>query len=72
MIPTDTNFYQQLDIVFDKLYEKYGFEDNIIDYKQKLLKLYDLENEYRNHKVNNIDVYIDENGYVKTKNKTLS
>lgn len=72
MIPTDTNFYEQLDIVFDKLYEKYGFEDNIIDYKQKLLKLYDLENEYRNHKVNNIDVYIDENGYVKTKNKTLS
>jgi hypothetical protein len=72
MIPTDTNFYEQLDIIFDKLYEKYGFEDNIIDYKQKLLKLYDIENEYRNHKVNNIDLYIDENGYVKTKNKTLS
>jgi hypothetical protein len=72
MIPTDTNFYEQLDIIFDKLYEKYGFEDNIIDYKQKLLKLYDIENEYRNHKVINIDLYIDENGYVKTKNKTLS
>jgi hypothetical protein len=72
MISTDTNFYEQLDIVFDKLYEKYGFEDNIIDYKQKLLKLYDLENEYRNHKINDMEVYVDENGYIKTKNKTLS
>lgn len=41
------NFYEQLDMVFDKLVEKYGFEDSILHYKQSLLKIYENENSYK-------------------------
>ena len=66
-----TNFYQQIDALFDKLYEKFGFTDEIIEYKQILLRVYEKENHYRNAvKFKHIkpkEFYIDENGYIKSK-----
>ena len=52
--------------IFDKLYDKYGLNDDIIEFKNKLLILYNDENSYRITKRNpNKEIYVDENGYVK-------
>jgi hypothetical protein len=65
------SFYEQLDVVFDKMYEKYGFTDDLIHHKQLLIALYDKENSYRtSHIFKETKVqqfYIDENGYIKSK-----
>lgn len=67
---TVETFYEQIDIVFDRLYEKYGLTDELIQHKQDLLEIYDKENEYRcKHIMDKLKVrhfYIDENGYVKS------
>lgn len=63
-----TMFYQVLDDVFDNLYEKYGFEQDIIDLKQILIE------EYENMKNNGVNMnkcesqyfQIDENGCIKS------
>lgn len=65
------SFYEQLDIVFDKMYEKYGLTDDLIDHKQMLMQLYDKKNNYRTAHIfkdnKNFNFYIDEDGYVKSK-----
>ena len=64
------NFYEQLDIVFDKMYEKYGLNNELIQLKSCILSAYDeeygyiYEHVYRS--IRSRSVYIDENGYVKT------
>lgn len=66
-----TNFYEQLDIVFDKLYDKYGSTDELMGYKNDLIDIYENENSYRCAEllkyIKPKQFYIDENGYVKTK-----
>ena len=68
---TTTNFYEQLDIVFDKLYKKYGFNDELIGYKGDLLHIYENEHKYRSAEILKLiqpkHFYIDENGYVVSK-----
>lgn len=65
------NFYEQIDMVFDSLYEKYGFIDDIIQYKQDLLEIYENENSYRSADILKMikpkNFYIDENGCIKSK-----
>lgn len=41
------NFYEEIDTAFDKLYETYGFNDDIINLKQNILYAYENENAYR-------------------------
>ena len=36
-------FHQHIDIEFDKLFEKYGLTDELINAKSKILKVYDSE-----------------------------
>lgn len=66
-----TNFYEQIDMVFDKLIEKYGLTNEIISYKDDLLDIYENENKYRSAEIlKAIKVrhwIIDENGYIKSK-----
>lgn len=61
-------FYEHLDIVFDILIAKYGLQDDIIDSKESLLKIYDDENNYRysfmHQNIKHKKIHIDENGYV--------
>ncbi len=68
---TGESFYEQLDIVFEKIYNKYGLTDNLINHKQLLIQFYEKENSYRTAHIFkdtcNKHYYIDENGYVKSK-----
>lgn len=50
---TDTpTFYEVLDDVFDALFKKEGeFSDELINYKSKLLDIYDNENTYRSKEI---------------------
>lgn len=41
------NFYQQLDIVFDDLYAKYGHTDELFQHKNDLLYVYENERGWR-------------------------
>jgi hypothetical protein len=67
-IDTTVNFYEQLDIVFDKLIEKYGLTDELIECKGDLLHIYENEHKYRSAEISKAlkvkHFYIDENGYV--------
>ena len=36
-------FYQQIDIIFDNLFEKYGYTDELLEYKSKLIEVYESE-----------------------------
>jgi hypothetical protein len=64
------NFYEQIDMVFDRLLEKYGFERDLIQYKQDLLDIYDNENSYRSADIlKSLEIkhfYIDDNGCIKS------
>lgn len=66
-----TDFYQQIDMVFDRLIETYGLNDDIITYKSDLLDIYENENKYKSAAIlKAIKVkhwIIDENGYIKAK-----
>ena len=70
------NFYEQLDMVFDRLYEKLGLTDELIGYKNDLLHIYENENAYRcAHILKAIKPkhwYIDEAGYIKSVPSTAS
>ena len=35
-----TDFYEQIDVVFEKLYSIYGINENLIEAKSKILKFY--------------------------------
>ena len=63
-------FYEQLDIVFDKLYEMYGFNDDIIQYKSNIITAYDKERGYRHEfvmkSVKQKHWYIDDQGYIRS------
>jgi hypothetical protein len=61
-----SNFYEELDIVFDKLYEIYGLTDELINYKSNILVAYEKERGYRyayTH-ISSKKIFVDENGYV--------
>ncbi len=62
-----TDFYEMLDIIFDKLYEMHGLSDDIIDCKAEILRAYDKERGYRYEfifrDVRNKQICVDENGY---------
>jgi hypothetical protein len=64
------NFYEVIDNVFDKLYEKYGFNDDIIQNKQDLLHVYENENSWRCAEIYKAikpkHWYIDEKGCIKS------
>jgi hypothetical protein len=45
------NFYEVVDRAFDNLYEKYGFNDDIIKSKQDLLHVYDNEKKWRSAEI---------------------
>jgi hypothetical protein len=66
-----TDFYEQIDMVFDRLIETYGLNDDIISYKGDLLDIYQNENKYKSAEIlKAIKVrhwVIDENGYIKSK-----
>lgn len=36
-------FYQQIDIIFDNLFQKYGYTDELLEYKNKLIEVYESE-----------------------------
>lgn len=64
------SFYEQLDTIFDDLYKKHGLLDELIEYKDTLINAYEKEHSYRNiysNKDIENNIYIDENGYVKSK-----
>jgi len=69
-ISKDTNFYEQLDTVFDILYERYGFIDDIINLKSDLLYVYENENSWKSQALLKLikpkQWYIDENGCIKS------
>lgn len=62
------NFYEQLDIVFDQLYEKYGLTDELMQFKSDLLYVYDNERGWRSAELLKLIKpkrwYIDERGRV--------
>jgi hypothetical protein len=39
------NYYDKIDEVFEGLFEKYGYDDNLIDSKEKLIDYYEKLNE---------------------------
>ena len=63
-------FYDQLDVVFDKLYEMYGFNHDIMQYKSDIIKIYEKERGYRYHCViqstKDIHWHIDDQGYIRS------
>jgi hypothetical protein len=63
------SFYEQLDVIFDDLYNEYGLIDELIQYKHVLISAYEKEHSYRNayNTQKEKNWYIDENGYVKSK-----
>jgi hypothetical protein len=36
-------FYQQIDIIFDNLFQKYGYTDELMEYKSTLIDVYESE-----------------------------
>lgn len=67
-----SNYYQELDYLFNNLYEKYGLNEDIICVKQNIIKIIDNLNDY-DYKVSNNDITkqlkkrsykIDENGII--------
>jgi hypothetical protein len=64
-----SNFYEQLDIIFDRLCKIHGMDDELIAYKSEILTAYEKERGYRYEyiyrDVRDKKIYIDENGYVK-------
>jgi lipopolysaccharide biosynthesis regulator YciM len=68
---TIETFYERIDNVFDKLYNNYGFKEDIIKHKQDLLEIYEKENDYRCEyiykNIKSKHFYIDENGCIKSK-----
>lgn len=62
------NFYEQLDIVFDKLYEKHGLTQELMHFKSDLLYVYNNEQGWRSAEILKLIKpkrwYIDEKGYV--------
>jgi hypothetical protein len=46
-----TSFYEVIDTVFNKLYDKYGLTDEIIEMKEGLLHIYENENAYRSAEI---------------------
>ena len=40
-VATMDNFYEHIDIIFDNLYEKIGWTDELISCKEKLLQAYE-------------------------------
>lgn len=64
------NFYEEIDTAFDKLYETYGFNDDIINLKQNILHAYENENAYRCEEIRKAITprhwIIDKDGYVRS------
>lgn len=64
------SFYEQMDMVFDRLYEKYGLTDELIGYKSDLLHIYDNENAYRSAHILKLikpkQWYVDETGCIRS------
>jgi hypothetical protein len=64
-----SNFYEQLDIIFDRLYKAHDLDDELIAYKSEILTAYEKEHGYRYEyiyrDVRDKKICIDENGYVK-------
>jgi hypothetical protein len=64
-----SNFYEQLDIFFDRLYEAHGLIDELIKCKSEILTAYENERGYRYEYVyrcvRDKQICIDDNGYVK-------
>jgi hypothetical protein len=64
-----SNFYEQLDIIFDRLYKAHDLDDELIAYKSEILTAYEKERGYRYEyiyrDVRDKKIYIDQNGYVK-------
>jgi hypothetical protein len=42
-----SNFYEEFDNIFDKLYELHGLTDELINHKSTILVAYEKENWYR-------------------------
>lgn len=67
-----SNFYEELDNIFDKLYELHGLTDELINHKSTILVAYEKERGYRyahtNQSISCKKISIDENGYVKLTN----
>lgn len=59
------NYYEKIDEIFNKLYEKYNFDKFLFSKKKELLLFYDNENSYRFKKCENINWFVDENGEIK-------
>jgi hypothetical protein len=57
-----SNFYEELDIVFDELYEIHGLIDELINYKSIILLVYEKERAYTH--ISSKKIFVDENGYV--------
>lgn len=64
------NFYEQMDMVFDRLYEKFGLTDELMGYKNDILHIYENENAYKSaHLLKLIKPkqwYIDETGCIRS------
>lgn len=64
------NFYEQMDMVFDRLYEKYGLTDELMGYKNDLLHIYQNENAYKSAHILKLikpkQWYIDETGCIRS------
>jgi hypothetical protein len=47
------NSYEELDEIFNKLYNKYGFDEVIIDAKQNIIKIIDklIDYDFRNNEI---------------------
>ena len=64
------SFYEQMDMVFDKLYEKFGLTDELMGYKNDLLHIYDNENAYKSAHILKLikpkQWYIDETGCIRS------
>jgi hypothetical protein len=67
----ECNYYEQLDCLFNKLYEKYGLEEDIISIKNDIIKiidnLIDYDYKYSNDITSQLkkrNYKIDENGFI--------
>lgn len=60
------NFYEHIDIIFDDLYEKIGFTEELISFKDKLLHAYENDKGHRHSFMQNKKktFHIDDNGYI--------
>jgi len=41
------NYYTNIDTIFEKLYEKYGYDEILVLSKDKLVEYYENENKYK-------------------------